>query len=47
MFNVTNRCTFGAIPQRGMGKKGGVVRRQEIVADIVRSYQTNPHPRTS
>ena len=47
MFDVTNRYTFSAIFQRGMGKKGGVVHRQEILADNVLSYLTNPHPRTS
>ena len=47
MFNVTNRYILGATFQRGMAKKGGVVRRQEILADIVLSHLTNPHPRTS
>ena len=47
MFNVTNRYTFGATFQRRMAKKGGVVRRQEILADIGLSYLTNPRPRTS
>ena len=47
VFNVTNRYTCGAIFQRGMGKKGGVVHRQEILAEIVLSDLTNPPPRTS
>jgi AcrR family transcriptional regulator len=41
MFNISNRHTFGAIFQREMGSKGDVVRRREIVADMIISYLTN------
>jgi AcrR family transcriptional regulator len=41
MFNVTNQYTFGAIFQRDMGTRGDVVRRQNIVADMILSYLTN------
>jgi AcrR family transcriptional regulator len=41
MFNVTNRHTFGAIFQREMGSKGDLVRRRDIVADMIISYLTN------
>ena len=47
MFNVTNQYTFGAIFQREMGTKGDVARRRDIVADMILSYLTNSHPRTS
>jgi len=47
MFNVTNRHTFGAIFQRAMGADGDVARRRDVVADIILSYLTNFHPRTS
>ena len=47
MFNVTNRYTFGAIFQRDMGTKGDVGGRRDIVADMILSYLTNSHPRTS
>jgi hypothetical protein len=47
MFNVTNQYTFGAIFQREMGAKGDVAQRRDIVADMILSYLTNAHPRTS
>lgn len=42
LFNVTNQYTFGAIFQRDMGATGDVVRRRELVADVVLGYLTNP-----
>jgi AcrR family transcriptional regulator len=47
MFNVTNRYTFGAIFQRDMGAKGDVEGRCAVVTDMILSYLTNSHPRTS
>jgi AcrR family transcriptional regulator len=47
MFNVTNQYTFGAIFQREMGAKGDIERRRDIVTDMILSYLTNLHPRTS
>jgi AcrR family transcriptional regulator len=44
MFNITNRYTFGAIFQREMGSKGDVLRRREIVADMILSYLTHFPP---
>jgi AcrR family transcriptional regulator len=40
MFNVTNQYTFGSIFQREMGAKGDVVRRCEMVTDLILSYLT-------
>jgi hypothetical protein len=40
MFNVTNQYTFGAIFQHGMGAKGDVGRRRELVADVILGYLT-------
>ena len=40
MFNVTNQYTFGAIFQREMGAKGELVRRCEMVNDLILSYLT-------
>jgi AcrR family transcriptional regulator len=41
MFNVTNRYTFTAIFQCDMGRKGDVLRRRTMVADMVLSYLDN------
>ena len=38
MFNVTNQYTFGAIFQREMGTKGDVLRRREMVTEVILSY---------
>lgn len=40
MFNVTNQYTFGSIFQRGMGAKGDVAARCEMVTDMILSYLT-------
>ena len=40
MFNVTNQYTFGSIFQREMGAKGDVVRRCEMVTELILSYLT-------
>src|SRR5258708_5553585 len=47
MFNVTNQFTFGAIFQRDMGRKGDVDGRRKLVADMILSYLTHSHSRTS
>jgi AcrR family transcriptional regulator len=38
MFNVTNQHTFAAIFQREMGAKGDVVRRREMVTEVILCY---------
>jgi AcrR family transcriptional regulator len=40
IFNVTNQYTFAAIFQREMGRKGNVMRRRKLVADMILSYLT-------
>ncbi len=41
LFNVTNQYTFGAIFQIHMGAKGDVLRRRELVAEVILGYLTN------
>jgi hypothetical protein len=41
LFNVTNQYTFGAIFQIQMGAKGDVIRRRELVAEVILGYLTN------
>jgi hypothetical protein len=41
LFNVTNQYTFGAIFQIPMGATGDVLRRRELVAEVILGYLTN------
>ncbi|MGC2518822.1 MAG: TetR/AcrR family transcriptional regulator [Burkholderiales bacterium] len=44
MFNVTNQYTFGAIFQRGMGNRGDVAHRRQMVVDVVLAYLLRGKP---
>ena len=46
-FNVSHQHTFSAIFQRDMGATGDVEERCAVVTDVILSYLTNLHPRTS